>query len=55
MSEDYVYTKAVATDITKKWREQGWIPPSEDPVYQKKWREFQLRYMGTVQPQEGDK
>lgn len=48
MNEDYVYTKAIATDITKKWREMGWIPPSEDPVYQRKWDNFALRHIRLV-------
>lgn len=52
MSEDFIYTKAVATDITKKWRELGWIPPSEDPAYQRKWIEFKLRYVDAQQQDE---
>jgi hypothetical protein len=40
MSNDYVYTPA-STDITIRWRTlYGWVPPSEQAVYQKKWTNF---------------
>jgi hypothetical protein len=40
MSQDYVYTPA-STDITIRWRTiYGWVPPSEQAVYQKKWTNF---------------
>jgi hypothetical protein len=40
MSTDYVYTPA-STDITIRWRTlYGWVPPSEQAVYQKKWTNF---------------
>jgi len=29
------------TDILAKFRAQGWVPPSEQPEYQKKWKEAQ--------------
>jgi hypothetical protein len=37
---DYVYTPA-GTDITIRWRAMGWIPPSESPEYQAKWKYYQ--------------
>lgn len=36
----YVWTPA-GTDITIRWRQQGWVPPSEQEVYKAKWRYFQ--------------
>ena len=40
MSQEYVYTPA-STDITIRWRTlYGWVPPSEQAVYQKKWTNF---------------
>lgn len=40
MSTDYVYTPA-STDITIRWRTiYGWVPPSEQAAYQKKWANF---------------
>jgi hypothetical protein len=40
MNDDYVYTPA-STDITIRWRAvYGWVPPSEQAVYQKKWSNF---------------
>jgi hypothetical protein len=37
---DYVWTPP-GTDITIRWRQLGWVPPSEDPEYQKKWKYYQ--------------
>ena len=37
---DYIYTPT-GTDITIRWKLQGWIPPSELPEYQAKWKYFQ--------------
>jgi hypothetical protein len=31
------YTQSVKTDISKIFRRAGWIPPSEDKEFQKKW------------------
>lgn len=36
----YVWTPA-GTDITVRWRQMGWIPPSELPEYQAKWKYYQ--------------
>ncbi len=42
-SDHYVYTPST-TDVTIRWRaKHGWIPPTEDPVYQQKWAEFRIR------------
>ena len=27
-------------DITKRWVRMGWTPPSRDPHYLQKWRDF---------------
>ena len=41
MSNEYIWTSA-GTDITVRWRIQhGWVPPSELPHYQEKWKQFQ--------------
>ena len=37
---DHIWTTS-GTDITARWRLQGWIPPSELPEYQEKWKYFQ--------------
>lgn len=43
VSHHYVYTPST-TDVTIRWRaNHGWIPPTEDPAYQKKWAEFRIR------------
>ena len=42
VSDMYVYTPAT-TDITIRWKANGWIPPTEDPKFQRKWSEFRNR------------
>ena len=37
---DYIYTPA-GTDITIRWKANGWVPPSELPEYQAKWKYYQ--------------
>ena len=32
----YVYTPAT-TDVTIRWKLRGWIPPTQNPEFQKKW------------------
>ncbi len=41
-SDMYVYTPAT-TDITIRWKANGWIPPTEDPMFQRKWAEFRSK------------
>lgn len=36
----YVWTPA-GTDITIRWRMLGWVPPSEQAIYQEKWKHYQ--------------
>jgi len=31
------YTPAVATDVIATFKRKGWVPPSEQQVYQDKW------------------
>jgi hypothetical protein len=41
MNNEYIWTKP-GTDITIRWKEQyGWIPPSEQDEYKKKWAYYQ--------------
>jgi hypothetical protein len=37
---EHIWT-ASGTDITIRWRSKGWIPPSELPEYQAKWKYYQ--------------
>ena len=40
MSNDHIWTPT-GTDITIRWRQAGWVPPSEQPEYLAKWKYFQ--------------
>jgi len=40
MNNEYIYTPT-GTDITVRWRLQGWIPPSEQEEYLEKWKYYQ--------------
>jgi hypothetical protein len=40
MDNNYIYTPA-GTDVTIRWRKSGWVPPSELPEYQAKWKYYQ--------------
>lgn len=40
MKNEYIWT-ASGTDITIRWKQHGWIPPSELPEYKEKWKYFQ--------------
>ncbi len=40
--EHIIYQSSVQTDITRRWRMHGWVPPSEQPEYQQKWARVQL-------------
>lgn len=37
---DFVWTKP-GTCITLRWRQMGWIPPSEQQEYKDKWAKYQ--------------
>lgn len=41
-SDTYIYTPST-TDITIRWKANGWIPPTENPTFQKKWAEFRSK------------
>lgn len=42
-TDEFVYTPAT-TDITIRWRKlYNWVPPSEDPVQQRKWAIFRAQ------------
>jgi hypothetical protein len=39
-SDHYIYTPST-TDVTIRWKSiYGWVPPTEDPKYRRKWAEF---------------
>jgi hypothetical protein len=40
MMNDHIWT-ASGTDITVRWKLHGYVPPSELPEYQAKWKHFQ--------------
>ena len=41
MNNEYIWT-ATGTDITERWKTKyGWIPPSELPEYQAKFKYYQ--------------
>ena len=40
MDNNYIYTPA-GTDVTIRWRKAGWVPPSDLPEYQAKWKYYQ--------------
>jgi hypothetical protein len=40
MTNDHIWT-AAGTDITLRWKINGWIPPSELQEYRDKWAYFQ--------------
>ena len=40
MDSNYIWT-ASGTDITIRWKQLGWIPPSEIQGYRDKWRYYQ--------------
>ena len=57
LDNDYVWT-AVGTDITIRWKNAGWIPPSETQSYKDKWRYYQnlpLRHLDDVAKVEYEK
>ena len=40
MEKSYIWTPS-GTDITVRWRLNGWVPPSELPEYRQKWKYYQ--------------
>ena len=50
LDNEYIWT-AASTDITIRWRNAGWTPPSEIQGYKDKWRYYQnlpLRHLDDV-------
>lgn len=39
------YTPAAKTNVVATWRRFGFIPPSEDLVYQEKWHYYRTLYL----------
>jgi hypothetical protein len=57
MKTDYIWT-AAGTNIEVRFRKLGWVPPSEDPKYIKKWADWRALLARTVddwQPERLDK
>jgi hypothetical protein len=48
---DYVWTPS-GTDITERWRQMGWMPPSELPAYQQKWSSYKELPLRSLTDQE---
>jgi hypothetical protein len=44
---EYIWTPT-GTDITIRWRQAGWVPPSEQVEYQAKWKHYQELPMRTL-------
>lgn len=40
----FKWIPAVATDVMTTWKRHGFVPPSEDPKYQRKWAEWKARF-----------
>jgi len=40
MTNEHIWTPA-GTDVTIRWRMNGWVPPSEQQVYRDKWSYYQ--------------
>jgi hypothetical protein len=40
MSNEHIWTRP-GTDISLRWRLNGWIPPSEVQEYKDKWKYYQ--------------
>lgn len=47
MKKDYIWT-AAGTDIMVRFRKMGWVPPSEDPAYIKKWADWRVFMARTI-------
>jgi hypothetical protein len=39
----FQYTRAVSTNITKRWEDLGWVKPSNQLSYLDKWLEYRFR------------
>jgi len=56
LNDNYIYTPST-TNIAIRWRKNGWLPPTEDPAFHKKWADFRIQCaqgiesLGRVAPQ----
>jgi hypothetical protein len=50
---EYIWTPT-GTDITIRWRQAGWVPPSEQPEYQQKWKYYQELPMRSLETDQKD-
>lgn len=44
---DAIWTPS-GTDVTIRWKKMGWIAPSDDPQYKKKWADFRALMAKTI-------
>jgi hypothetical protein len=46
--KNFIWDPAACTDVTIRFRKMGWVPPSEDPKYKKKWADFKAIMAKTI-------
>jgi hypothetical protein len=55
MNKSLIFNDSKESDLMAKWRSQGWIPPSEQAEYQKKWKDAQDAHWPFPQRKEKEK
>lgn len=49
MKTDQPIWTPAGTDVTIRWKKMGWVPPSDDPFYLKKWAEHKALMARTIE------